>query len=140
MTHLVQIIKSFFALPIWVIAWIAIFLVPANFASFLFLHTQTGVWVALLGAGAILINLVIVWINGGFSRVLAIPHVLLWIPLQIILIKQIPGLEAASMEHTLCMAVLIINGISLLFDFTDCWRWYRGERNIVGFKDHKVRL
>lgn len=140
MDRLVQITKSFFALPLWVVLWISLFLVTANFASLWFLHTTTGFWVALLGAGAILINLIIVWINRGFSRVLAIPHVILWVPLQIILIKSIPALDLASMEHTLCMVVLWVNGISLLFDAADTWRWCRGERAIAGFPEIEPKL
>lgn len=140
MARLTQIIKSFFALPLWVIIWIALFLVPANFAGLWFIHTATGFWVTVLGAGAIIINLGIVWVNGGFSRVLAIPHLLLWVPLQIILVKAIPALDVASMEHMLCMTVLMINGISLLFDVTDCWRWWKGERAITGFPDHTPRI
>ena len=140
MNRLFQIVKSFFALPIWVISWISLFLIPANFAGFWFIGTTTGFWVALLGAGAIIINLGIIWVNRGFSRALAFPHVLLWVPLQIILIKAIPALNAASMEHTLCMAVLTINGISLLFDVTDCWRWWKGDRAITGFPDQKPRF
>ncbi len=85
-----RILKSNFALPVWVIVWIYGFLVPANFSGLLFLEYESGIWVAILGAGAIVINVGILFLNGGFSKVLAISHLVLWIPLQFILLYRSP--------------------------------------------------
>jgi len=56
----IRIVKSMFSLPIWVIVWIGLFLIPVNFAGFWFLETTSGLAIAVMGAGAIGINLILV--------------------------------------------------------------------------------
>ena len=137
---IVRILKSYFALPLWVIIWISVFLIPVNFAGFWFLGTEIGFWVATLGAGAIFLNFVPVLINGGMSKVLAIPHLVFWVPLEIILIRLVMSGNLQGGEFWLAVTVLIINGISLGFDFYDTREWWRGNRSVVGFEDEPVRL
>lgn len=140
MAWLVRIIKSYFSLPIWVIIWISVFLVPANFAGFLFLETVSGFWIALLGAGAIILNLGFVWANGGFSKVLCIPHVLFWTPLVVLLLYRLVNVETAAPEHWLTAAVFLINGTSLFFDFYDLKQWRNGNRQVAGYEAEPVRF
>lgn len=140
MTWLVRIIKSYFSLPVWVIIWISLFLVPANFAGFYFLETTSGVWVALLGAGAIILNLGLVWINGGFSKVLCIPHVLFWTPLVFLLAYRLLYAEMAAPEYWLTVVVFLINGVSLVFDFYDLKQWRKGNRQVAGYENEIVRF
>lgn len=135
-----RIVKSYFSLPVWVIVWMSAFLIPVNFAGFWFIDTTTGFWIALLGAGAILINIVLVLINGGLSKVLAIPHVVCWVPLEIILLRLVITDESAGSAWWLAVSVLVINGISLGFDFYDTREWWRGDRKIAGFEGEPVRF
>ena len=93
-----------------------VFLIPANLSGLFFLDTPTGVWITVLGAGALAVNTVFVLVNGGFSRVLALPHVLLWGPLQIILAVRLVSVPAGGTEWWLALTVFVINGISLVFD------------------------
>lgn len=116
------------------------FLLPANFAGFWFLDTDVGYWVSLLGAGAVFVNLIPVLINGGVSKVLAIPHLIFWIPLEIILFWLVMAGDLSTAEWRLAVAVLVINGISLGFDFYDTAEWWKGKRQVVGFEDEPVRL
>ncbi len=140
MAWIVRIFKSFLALPVWVIIWICLFLVPANFAGLWFLGTDVGFWVTVLGAGAIILNGIPVLLNGGASKVLAIPHVICWVPLEIILIRMVMGGNLGGAEWWLAVIVLIINGISLGFDFYDTAEWWRGNRKVVGYEDEPVRI
>lgn len=80
-----RIAKSAFSLPVWVQLWMFLILIPVNMSGFFMLHTTSGIWVAILGAGALAINAVILFLNRGFSTALAIPHLVLWVPLQVIL-------------------------------------------------------
>lgn len=137
---IVRITKSFFALPLWVIVWISVFLIPANFAGFWFLDSDVGFWVALLGAGAIFLNFVPVLINGGLSKVLAIPHLVFWVPLEIILLWLLLTRDLSDGEWWLAVIVVVINGISLGFDIYDTREWWRGNRGVVGYEDEPVRL
>lgn len=85
-----------------------------------------------------MINTIIVFINGGMSKALAIPHVVFWLPLELILLVRwmtIPDLS--DFENTYILLILIINGISLLFDLYDTRQWWNGNRTIVGFEDQK---
>lgn len=137
---LLRILQSFFALPVWVIVWISAFLIPVNFAGFWFLDTPTGWWVAVLGAGAIILNLIPVLINGGLSKVLALPHLVLWGPLVIILGVKLAGGGLTGAEWWLALAVFVVNGVSLFFDVYDTREWWRGNRAVTGFEDEPVRL
>ena len=140
MAWIARIFKSFFALPVWVIIWICVFLGPANFAGFWFLDTPTGFWVTVLGAGAIFLNIVPVLLNGGASKVLAIPHVICWVPLEIILLRRLISEDLTVGEWWFAIAVVVINGISLGFDFYDTAEWWRGNRKVVGFENEPVRI
>lgn len=136
-----RILRSNFSLPLWVILWIYLFLVPANLSGLLLLNYESGFWVAVLGAGAIAINVVILFLNGGFSKVLAISHLLLWIPLQIILFYRyflVPNLS--SFEQNYILIILAINGISIAFDIYDTKEWVKGNRDVVGFPGEPVRF
>lgn len=138
---ILRILKSTFSLPVWVIVWIFLFLIPANFSGLFLLNYDAGFWVALLGAGAIAINSIILLLNGGFSKVLAVPHLLLWIPLQAILLWRyftVPDLS--SFEATYILIIVIINGISIVFDFYDTWEWMKGNRDVAGFPGEPVKL
>lgn len=140
MNHIERIFRSHFSLPGWVIAWMWLFLIPANLSGFFFLETSSGRWIALLGGGALIINGLLVLLNGGFSRVLAIPHLLLWGLLEIVLLYRIMVDALAPTELRLILIVLAINGISLVFDLFDTRRWYLGERDVIGYEGMPVRI
>ena len=136
-----RILRSNFSLPFWVILWIYLFLVPANLSGLFLLNYESGFWVAVLGAGAIAINVVILFLNGGFSKVLAISHLLLWIPLQIILFYRyflVPDLS--SFEQNYILIILFINGISIALDIYDTKEWVKGNRDVAGFPGEPVRF
>ena len=134
--RLLKVIKSTFALPVWVIIWMAVFLIPANLSGYFLLQYESGWWVAVLGGTALLVNTVIVLINGGMSKVLAIPHLVFWLPLQFILADRLASSDnLTGFEHGYLVTILVINGISLGFDFYDTREWWRGNRKIAGFED-----
>lgn len=137
---IVRIVRSMFALPVWVIIWISLMLVPANFAGFFFLDTVSGWWIAVLGAGAIIVNLPLVWLNGGMSKVLAIPHLVFWIPLVVILGYRLIAVDLATPEYALTLVVFVINLISLGFDIYDFFEWRGGNRDVAGFPGEPVRF
>lgn len=137
---IVRIVKSMFALPVWVIIWINLLLVPANFAGFFFLDTVSGWWIALLGAGAIIVNLPLIWLNGGLSKVLCIPHLVFWIPLVGILGYRLLTADMTSPELQLAAIVFAFNLFSLGFDIYDFFEWRGGNRDVAGFPGEPVRF
>ncbi|MDF2370851.1 MAG: hypothetical protein P1V21_08665 [Rhizobiaceae bacterium] len=133
--HGLRILKSIVSLPLWVQVWMLLILIPANVSGLFFLETTSGQWIALLGSGALAVNTVLVLINGGFTRVLALPHLLFWIPLEMVLLFRMLRVEMDFVEFTLTLAVLVVNAISLVFDGLDAKRWYSGEKGIIGMDD-----
>lgn len=115
------------------------FLVPANFAGFWYLDTPTGFWVAILGAGAIVLNAVPIWLNGGMSKVLALPHLAFWTPLVFYLGLRLWSGELSGSEWWLAFIVFVTNGISLGFDLFDTREWWNGKRQVAGYENEPVR-
>ncbi len=122
---------SFLALPRWVQLWLVLVLVPVNLCSLLLLDTPTGKAGALAFAVVALSNLPIMLAERGMSRLMAVPHLVAWIPLLAWLAFRLgaaPELQGA--ERMLAWALLLVNGVSLVFDAFDSWRWLHGEREV----------
>lgn len=123
--------QSFKALPIWVRIWVAAILIPVNVLPFVFLGTMSGRAAALAAIFVVITNVPIMLHERGMSRLMSVPHLVAWIPLLAFLIWRLdrqPGL--AGGEVMLAVALIAINGLSLLFDAVDSWRWWRGERGV----------
>ena len=80
--RLTAISGSFLSLPRWVIVWVLFFLIPVNAAAFAFLGTPSGQWTALAGAFIAVINGGMLFHSGGVTKILSIPHLVAWIPLE----------------------------------------------------------
>ncbi|GAB4307663.1 MAG: hypothetical protein Kow0058_19310 [Roseovarius sp.] len=132
MARLAAIWASFCRLPLAVRLWVALILVPVNAAAILFVGAPGGGWVALLAIGGMLPNLVIMLHERGFSRLMALPHLLIWTPLMVVLAGLLadPALVGGAWRRYL-LALLAVDAVSLAFDARDLWRWWRGERAIA---------
>jgi len=126
-----QLWLSFRRLPLWVQVWMALVLVPVNLLSFLVLEYQAAQMVALAAVLALGSNMLLLYRYAGFSRAMALPHLVVWGPLQILLLMRVlqtPAPDAGEVMF-ICL-VLLVNGISLIFDLLDTWRWWQGERQV----------
>jgi len=122
--------RSFRALPGWVQIWVAVFLVPINSASIFFILQPMGGWIALLAIGAMLMNLPVMLVERGFSKMMALPHLLPWTILVAILLFVRPvGNEAYGIFLWVLLATDVM---SLAFDFPDALQWWRGDRAVAG--------
>ncbi len=124
MSRVLDIWNSYRALPIWVQIWVGLILVPANLASVFFLSAPNGIWIALLAVGGMAPNAVFMVVERGFSRIMAISHLILWTPLLVLLWPQL-GAPYATL-------LFAINAISLVFDVKDTWEWMGGKRDVAG--------
>ncbi len=122
--------RSFRAMPLWVQLWVALVLGPVNFASVFFLDQPMGIWVALLAFGAVIPNIGILFYERGFSKMMAFPHLLPWSGLILWLLIAMP--EGSAAYGTYLWILLVVNAISLGFDFPDALKWWRGDRAIAG--------
>ena len=128
MSSLVDIWSSFLAMPLWVQVWVAVILFPANLASFYFLDEPFGVIVALLCTAGWLPNIFILLYERGFSNLMALPHILPWAALIVLVCTMTPSLTSSFGIYL--WLVTIINAISLAFDIPDAFRWMRGARDV----------
>lgn len=128
---------SFRSLPLWVQLWVAGFLVPVNAFAFLMLDTPTGRWTAVAALFVAATNLPIMAAYCGMNRAMSIPHLIAWIPLEIFLVLLLlkGKIVFSDPGFFFTVAVIVINGISLVFDAADSWRWWQGERETPGIRD-----
>jgi hypothetical protein len=71
------------------------------------------------------LNLPIMLMERGFSRTMALPHVVLWTPLVLLLIGR---LEEGG---ALVALILLVDVVSLAFDYVDAVKWWRGDRAVA---------
>lgn len=131
-----QIWRSWRSLPRWVQIWVGAILVPVNALSFALLDHWAGRAAALAALAVVATNLPIMWFERGMSRLMALPHLLVWGPLELLLVLRLCGelgpMPLPGTERVFIVVLLAVNGISLAFDALDTWRWLRGERAVPG--------
>ena len=129
MTALVlDIWRSFRAIPLWVQVWIVVILVPVNLATVAFWAEPGGVLIALLALGGMAPNLYFMAVERGVSKVMSIPHLVVWIPLLVIIT---PKMGTGSSYATFLLILFIVDAISIGFDIKDTWAWLKGDRGIA---------
>lgn len=127
---------SYRSLPLWVQVWVGGILVPVNAIGFWLLHTPTGQWAAWAALFVVATNVPIMWAERGMSKLMSVPHLIAWLPLQVALLARLAGqlgpMPLQPFEQPLILALLITNGISLVFDAIDSLRWLKGDRAVPG--------
>ena len=83
---ILSIRRSFRRLPLWVQGWMVFLLIPANLFSLFFLSEYMGVLVCVLAIGGMAPNLLIIVFDRGLSKLMAIPHIILWTPLCLLIL------------------------------------------------------
>lgn len=128
---ILDIWRSFMRIPRWVLIWIVVILVPINVAPLLFWAEPYGILIAVLAIGGMLPNMFIMAKERGVSRMMSIPHVVVWTPLVILLVWVLATQELSSGATLVFGALLIVDVISLAFDFVDTAKWWKGDREIA---------
>ncbi len=129
-----SVLRSYRSLPLWVQLWVGL-LILVNVAAFGLLDTATGRATALAALFVGVTNGPLIIYYRGMNRALSIPHLFAWIPLQVFLLQHV-WLQGSgtlgALERGYGMTVLLVNGVSLVFDVLDSWRWLRGARDTPG--------
>ncbi len=123
---------SFRALPAWVQIWVALVLAPVNMATLLFINQPGGLLIAGLANLAMMLNMPVMLRERGFSKLMGLPHLIPWTILVYILAFDRPAAE--GLYDGFLTLLLVTNSISLLFDYPDTLRWFKGERAVAGRK------
>ncbi len=123
--------QSYRRLPLWVQIWVALILVPVNAASLAFSAAPMGAWVAIMAVGAMLLNGMIMLVERGFSKMMALPHVVIWTPLVVLILWLLAQGDLAPGYASYLMLLLGIDLFSLALDYSDTVKWLRGDRHIA---------
>ena len=128
---ILEIWQSFRRISLWVQIWVVLILVPVNLLPLAYLDEPFGVWIAVLSVGGMLPNLVIMIAERGLSKRMALPHLLIWTPLVVMLGLLLQGDMGVSVGFgTVLIMVFVIDLLSLVFDYIDSWKWWQGDRAI----------
>ena len=134
MSHqLTRLGRSIAGLPRWVQGWVAI-LIATNLASLWFLDHPIGQWTAIAAIAVAAMNLPIMVVQGGITRLMSFPH-MVWVPLLFFIIEQLVGAGGPAVGSAVWAfgaTVFVVNLISVMFDLLDIVRWLNGEREILG--------
>ncbi len=128
---ILDIWQSYRRLPLWVQLWVALILVPVNAASLVFCGAPMGAWLAVMAIGAMLLNWVIMLVERGFSKMMALPHVLIWTPLVVLILWLLAKGDLAPGYARYLMVLLAVDLFSLALDYADTVKWLKGERHIA---------
>lgn len=95
----------------------------------LFLGAPYALWVALLSIGGMTPNLPIMLMERGLSKRMALPHLVIWVPLVVLLGWVLANVDGLDPSYRLMLTILlVVDLISLGFDIPDALKWHRGDR------------
>jgi len=119
-------------MPTWVQLWVALILMPANLVPLVFLDLPYAGWIAALSVGGMAANMPTLFRERGFSKAMALPHVVIWTPLVVLLTWLLLAGQLGGGAWTGSLAALLaIDLISLGFDYPDARKWWAGDREIA---------
>jgi len=119
------------ALPTWVQVWLGVFLLPPICATLFFLDEPMGTTIAFLALLGVLPNMPIMLGERGFTKLMALPHILPWLAMNYLIVAQWPNAEGAY--AVMLWSLAIVTSISIVFDINDLTIWVKGDRSVVGF-------
>lgn len=122
--------ESFLGLPTWVKIWMVFILVPVNAASARFIGEPWSWLIVALAFAGMIPNIVIMLSDRGLTNKMAVPHVIFWIPLVLILayLLLFPDVTLPPAYAVYLKILLVVNVISLGFDIPETLAWFRTRK------------
>ena len=133
MNSIINFISDVLAQPIAVQLWVlwmtvAIFIVPGLLLRHESSRREGKV---ILASSIVLAVLMLLWhAQVGYTRIVALPHILIWTPLLAYLYSRRKNLASPSLVRWLTTALVLTIVVSLAFDVTDVIRYILGERAV----------
>ena len=132
MKKIADLYGSFRRLNVPTQIWMMLVLAPANFLTLGTSDGPLGAIIPLLSMLGFVPNLVIAWLQNGFSAALALPHLMFWTPQVLILGAYLAQTPAnTSFAYITYALVFVVNTISLLFDLREIAKWFGGHRSVA---------
>ena len=131
MDIIINFISDVLAQPVTVQLWVfwmttAIFVVPGLLLRHESARREGKV---ILASSIVLAVLMLLWYSQmGYTRIIALPHILIWPPLLGYLYLRRNNLASPARVRWLTRAFVLTIVVSLAFDFTDVIRYILGER------------
>lgn len=122
---ILRMMKMRFPWNVWVMI-----LGGVNFVGgVLFLNTFEGKFALLAMIGSMIVMLAIYY-KYGFVRLLGLGHILFWVPFVIWNLARLSEPSALISDFKIWLvAVSVVNSLSLLLDFADVIRFFKGEKS-----------
>jgi hypothetical protein len=108
--------------------WVGMLAMINMVGGLVYIHTMEG-QMALAG---LMIGFLIMWgiyVKKGFVRLLGLGHLIGWPPMMVWYAKVISEEKAEGVFEYWLMAVLVVNGISLIIDLVDVIRYSLGDKS-----------
>ncbi|MCG7491979.1 hypothetical protein [Thalassobius sp. Cn5-15] len=128
---IIEIWQSFRRTPLWVQIWVGLILIPMNLLPLAFLDQPNAGLIAALSIGGMLPNMLIMALDRGISKAMSISHLLFWIPLVVIVSKELAMGELTPVYTAFLGILLMVDLVSLGLDIPESIKWLRGERAIA---------
>jgi hypothetical protein len=118
------------SLPIGMLIWIRM-LAVVNIASVFWLRHIQARWILAAIVFIIAINMPMLRAGTGLIKLLGVPHVIVWVPLIIYLAVQFRSgaLDFQTRLGKWCVAVMMTNLVSVVFDIRDGFQYWMGDRD-----------
>lgn len=110
----------------WMVVWIG-WMVLVNMLSLVFLRESEARWVLAAFMGSfVLMN--VLFYTGGYNRFLGLAHVVFWTPLLLFLYLRLSRILGPRLYENWIRVLLATNGVSLVVDYVDVFRYLLGDR------------
>lgn len=132
MSLLSDIWESFLGLPTWVKVWMVLVLVPVNAVSLWFAGDPWSWLIAALAFAGMIPNIFIMLSDRGLTHKMAVPHVIFWTPLVLIItyLLLVSDVVVPPAYSVYLKILLVVNIISLGFDIPETRAWLRTRRSV----------
>ncbi|MDA0692803.1 MAG: hypothetical protein O3A78_11700 [Nitrospinae bacterium] len=126
MKTMINFFKALLQMPKPWVAWVMLLMTVNMVVPIFFIETlEAQVVLATMMASAAL--MMFLFAQKGFVRLLGLGHVL-WIPLILWLSARVDFASASTGVEQWLLAVIALNGLSLIIDTVDVIRYAKGER------------
>lgn len=126
MKTMIKFFKAMLSMPKPWVAWVMLLMTVNMVVPIFFIETlEAQVVLATMMASAAL--MMFLFAQKGFVRLLGLGHVL-WIPLVFWLSARVDFASASTGLEQWLLAVIVLNGLSLIIDAVDVIRYAKGER------------
>lgn len=126
MNVMFRFMRTMFANGIGLAVWISLLLGANMLVPFIVITTAEGQLVLVSALAGAATQLAIFRVK-GFVRLLGVGHVY-WLPLLPWLATRLEGSPGWDLFSLWIVFVIVLNGVSLVIDVRDVWRYVGGER------------